>query len=103
MTQVTKAVVTVPAKFTPAQKRATGEAYKRAGLKVRMSGVTVFRSAFDRGCLGSRFGVGSDKGAGLKVRGDTCWYSCFSSALVGVLEVGSSDRVYIYKAASVSL
>jgi hypothetical protein len=32
--QVTKAVITVPAKFTPAQKKATGEAYKRAGLKV---------------------------------------------------------------------
>lgn len=44
VTQVTKAVVTVPAKFTPAQKRATGEAYKRAGLKVHtcyMHGIAV--------------------------------------------------------------
>lgn len=32
--QVTKAVITVPAKFDPQQKKATGEAYKRAGLKV---------------------------------------------------------------------
>jgi len=32
--QVNKAVITVPAKFDPRQKRATGEAYKKAGLKV---------------------------------------------------------------------
>ncbi len=32
--QVTKAVIAVPAKFDARQKRATGEAYKRAGLKV---------------------------------------------------------------------
>jgi hypothetical protein len=32
--QVTKAVIAVPAKFNARQKRATGEAYKRAGLKV---------------------------------------------------------------------
>lgn len=34
MTQVTKAVIAVPAKFDARQKRATGEAYRRAGLKV---------------------------------------------------------------------
>lgn len=33
-TQITKAVIAVPAKFDARQKRATGEAYKRAGLKV---------------------------------------------------------------------
>ncbi|GAB5036602.1 molecular chaperone [Nannochloropsis oceanica] len=32
--QVTKAVIAVPAKFNSRQKRATGEAYMRAGLKV---------------------------------------------------------------------
>ena len=32
--QVNKAVICVPAKFTPAQRAATGEAYKAAGLKV---------------------------------------------------------------------
>lgn len=32
--QVTKAVIAVPAKFDARQKRATGEAYRRAGLKV---------------------------------------------------------------------
>ncbi|TFJ83252.1 hypothetical protein NSK_005414 [Nannochloropsis salina CCMP1776] len=32
--QVNKAVIAVPAKFTPRQKQATGEAFKRAGLKV---------------------------------------------------------------------
>ena len=33
--QVTKAIIAVPAKFTPLQRQATGEAYRRAGLKVR--------------------------------------------------------------------
>lgn len=32
--QVNKAVVAVPAKFNSEQRQATGEAYKRAGLKV---------------------------------------------------------------------
>ena len=32
--QITKAVVAVPAKFDAAQRRATAEAYKQAGLKV---------------------------------------------------------------------
>jgi molecular chaperone DnaK (HSP70) len=32
--QVNKAVIAVPAKFTDAQRAATGEAFKRAGLKV---------------------------------------------------------------------
>jgi len=39
LSQVTKAVIAVPAKFNSRQKRATGEAYMRAGLKViRKSG-----------------------------------------------------------------
>jgi hypothetical protein len=33
--QVNKAVIAVPAKFSPEQRQATAEAYKRAGLKVR--------------------------------------------------------------------
>jgi hypothetical protein len=32
--QVNKAVIAVPAKFSPEQRQATAEAYKRAGLKV---------------------------------------------------------------------
>lgn len=32
--QVTKAIIAVPAKFTSQQRQATGEAYRRAGLKV---------------------------------------------------------------------
>ena len=32
--QVNKAVIAVPAKFTPLQRQATGEAFKKAGLKV---------------------------------------------------------------------
>lgn len=32
--QVNKAVIAVPAKFSPLQRQATGEAYKKAGLKV---------------------------------------------------------------------
>lgn len=32
--QVTKAIIAVPAKFTAQQRQATGEAYRRAGLKV---------------------------------------------------------------------
>jgi hypothetical protein len=35
--QVNKAVIAVPAKFSPQQRIATGEAYKAAGLKVRVS------------------------------------------------------------------
>jgi molecular chaperone DnaK (HSP70) len=32
--QVNKAVIAVPAKFSPEQRAATGEAFKAAGLKV---------------------------------------------------------------------
>ena len=36
--QVNKAVIAVPAKFSPQQREATGAAYKAAGLKVRAGG-----------------------------------------------------------------
>lgn len=36
--RVNKAVIAVPAKFNSVQRQATGEAYKQAGLKVRLFG-----------------------------------------------------------------
>jgi hypothetical protein len=44
--QVNKAVIAVPAKFSPEQRQATAEAYKRAGLKVLYVYCTAVKTTF---------------------------------------------------------